>query len=374
MGDVRNEKADREATIASIWDAPRQPMRKGAWLWWFWLFFIHDKDTAKTGKCRQLMILWSIKNDKKIKCNPLDIELPLKIVEKEGAFEMNGAAAAWYFDGERMQEDFVLENSILRLDPKKKTLEAPGATPSSFYLEEEEFVTKIETHALKFEFRAKKTDPHPAVGPTYGKSALPFGMEIEGTRVEITELGGCITSADGKKEKIGGTAYFQKILLAAPPPQWYWGLYHFSDGSFFTYMLPYLGKATLADNLWKGASLSSSLLPANKDIMLYHAPSGRLFEGKDLAVKPSKAKSPDCWLHEIKGGGKGFSITAEAEGYAHACWKFEKNVAFLPVQSKFLYNEYPAFIRKLAAKLESGEEITLENGVGNMENSWGFLI
>lgn len=360
--------------IDGIWDAPRRPMQKGAWLWWFWLFFIHDKDTAKTGKCRQLMILWSIKNDNAIKCNPLIIKLPLHIEEKNGVFEMNGAAAAWYFDGKKMHEDFVLENSVLRLDSKKKKLEAPGVSPSSFCLEGDEFVTKIESQGMRLEFRARKIDSHPAVGPTYGKSALPFGMEIEGTRVEITKLGGSITSADGKKEKIAGTAYFQKILLAAPPPQWYWGLYHFSDGSFFTYMLPYVGKATFAGNRWEGASLSSPLLPANQDIMLYHAPSGRLFEGKRLSVVPSKTATEGCWRHEIKGSGKGFSIETEAEGYAHACWMFEKNVAFLPTKSKFFYNEYPAVIRKLVARLEEGEEIVLENGAGNMENSWGFLL
>ncbi|MFA4983301.1 MAG: hypothetical protein WC588_03720 [Candidatus Micrarchaeia archaeon] len=360
--------------INGIWSPPKQPMQKGAWLWWFWLFFIHEKGTAKTGKCRQLMILWSIKNDKKIRCNPLDIRLPLRITEKDRVFEMNGAAAAWYFDGERMHEDFVLENSVLKLDPAKKTLVAPGKTPSSFCLERDEYVTKIESQGMKLEFRARKTDSHPAVGPTYGKSTLPFGMEIEGTRLEITGLGGSIISADGRKEKISGTAYFQKILLAAPPPQWYWGLYHFSDGSFFTYMLPYVGKATFAGNLWKGASLSSPLMPANQDIMLYHAPSGRLLEGKELAVKPRRAEAPECWVHEIKGSGKGFSIEATAEGYAHACWKFEKNVAFLPAKSKFFYNEYPAVIRKLVAKLEGGGEIVLENGWGNMENSWGFLL
>jgi len=364
---------DWKESVAKIWTAPDR-LPRGAWLWWFWLFFIHGSGTTKTGKCRQIMILWSVKNDPDISCNGMDIRVARQITREDGKYLLDGAAAAWYFDGERMREDFVLERSLMNLDPSSLSLVAPGKTPSSFCLEDEEFVTKIDSGGIKFAFRARQTDRNAAIGPTYGRTKLPFGMEIEGTRIEALELFGEETDAEGKAQKIAGTAYFQKILLAAPPPQWYWGLYHFQDGSFFTYMLPYVGKATFADNLWKGASLSSPHLPANQDIMLYHAPTRRLFEGKRLSVVPRKTATEGCWLHEITGGGKGFAITAQAEGYSHACWKFEKKIGVLPPKSKFLYNEYPAVVKKLVAKLDSGEEIVLQNAWGNMENAWGFLI
>lgn len=345
----------------------------GAWFWWFWLFFIHDESTKKTGKCRQLMILWSIKKDREIKCNSLDIKISEQLKSTGGKkWLLSGAAAAWYFDGKAMHDDFVLEKSEMALDATSLSLAAPGLTPSSFYLDGKEYVTKIKSGSHEFEFRAKQEDFHPAIGPVHGVTKLPLGMEIEGTRIEVLKLSGTEVH-NGKKSRLRGTAYFQKILVAAPPPQWYWGIYHFKDGSFFTYMLPYAGRAALADNAWGGASLRKPTLPIQQDITLYHAPSGKLYNGASLEVMPKKHLGA-LWSHEIAGKGKGFSITATARAYSHSCWKFQKRVGALPIKSTFKYNEYPSVLESLELATADGKKISLKNGWGNMENSWGFLL
>jgi hypothetical protein len=272
-----------------------------------------------------------------------------------------------------MRHDFVLEKTAMVLDPDGMRLSAPGQSPSEFFMDGEEFVTRIQSRSKSFEFRAKKTDSHPAVGPTYGLTELPGGMHVEGTRLEILSLSGFESAPSGAKKKISGTAYFQKILVAAPPPQWYWGLYHFPDGSFFTYMVPYIGTAALADNLWQGAHLRRPTVPLNSDALFYHAPSGRLFSSHDLAVKPEKMGSTGLWKHEIKVAGKDFRMEAVAQAYSHSCWKFVKNIGPLHLKSTFKYNEYPATV-SLSLAPASGEKIKLENGWGNMENAWGFLL
>lgn len=364
----------REALLQGIWQPPREWKQPGAWLWWFWLFFIHDEGTQKTGKCRQLMILWSIKNDASIRCNSLGISIPKQLESRvDGTFRLNGAAAAWYFDGESMHHDFVLEKSHMELDPLRRSLFAPGTTPSSFSQQGDDFITKIRSGSREFEFVARQEDLREPVGPAYGRTPLPAGMEIEGTRVERLALSGTELH-NGAKREIKGTAYFQKILLACPPPQWYWGLYHFPEGSFFTYMLPYAGRAALAGNLMPRAGLKKPTLPLQQDIYLFHAPTGRVFEGKSLSVAPSRIEGTDNWLHEIKGGGKGFSINAAARAYSHSCWSFEKKIGILPAKSRFFYNEYPSVLERLELRTESGETLLLENGWGNMENAWGFLI
>jgi len=365
---------NREALLRSIWQPPQEWKTPGAWLWWFWLFFIHDENTRKTGKCRQLMILWSIKKDKEIMCNSLDIRQPHQLDSRvDGTSRLNGAAAAWYFDGEGMREDFVLETSHMSLDPARRSLFAPGKTPSSFTQHGEDFITKIKAGKTEFEFVARQKDMHPAVGPTHGITRLPAGMMIEGTRIETLQLSGT-EAHNGKKRALSGTAYFQKILLAAPPPQWYWGLYHFSDGSFFTYMVPYAGRAALADNAWKGASLKKPALPIKQDVFLYHAPSRRVFEGSSLTVTPKRIGNTENWLHTLSGGGADFTIKATARAYSHACWSFRKHIGSLPARSNFRYNEYPAVLESLEVATAGGEIITLKNGWGNMENSWGFII
>jgi hypothetical protein len=291
----------------------------------------------------------------------------------DGTFRLNGAAAAWYFDGESMHHDFVLEKSHMELDPSRRSLFAPGSAPSSFSQQGEEFVTKILSGSREFELIARQDDLRWPVGPVYGRNRLPAGMLAEGTRIERLGLSGT-EMHKGIKRAIAGTAYFQKMLLACPPPQWYWGLYHFPEGSFFTYMLPYAGRAVLAGNLLPRASLKKPTLPLQQDFMLFHAPTGRVYEGKQLSVVPSSIGGTENWLHEIRGGGKGFSISATARAYSHSCWSFEKKIGPLPAKSRFFYNEYPAVLERLELRTESGETLLLENGWGNMENAWGFLL
>jgi len=368
-------KAERtaEKIFAEIWQPEGGKLTKGAWLWWFWIFFIHDKETAKTGKCKQLMILWSVKNDPQIDCNGLDIRVKKQIAALgEGKWLLDGAAAAWYFDGERMHENFVLEKSRMELDSQRRSIIAPGKTPSKFFEKNGEYFTVIEADGKKFEFRARQVDLNPAVGPNHGESVLPLGMRIEGTRIEVLKLGG--TEEDGKgKREIFGTAYFQKILLAVPPPQWYWGIYHFADGSFFTFMQPYVGRAMLAGNLTAQPKLKKPTAAVNSDSFFYHAPSGKLYQTNRVAVVPEKI-GDGLWRHKIAAKGGGFEIFAVADSYAHACWEFTKKIGALPPKSKFHYNEYPAVLKRLVLRTGEEKEIIYENGAGNMENSWGFLI
>lgn len=377
------DEQERRRKLDGIWNMPAKPLRAGEWLWWFWLFFIHDKDTEKSGKCRQVMILWSVKPERRILCNGRQLGEPAPVAGGDGRWTLKGAAAAWYFDGHEVQEDFVLEKSGMRLEAAKRRLQAPGKTPSAFWEEGGDYVTSICTLEKEFEFRARQADFHPAVGPTHGLSKMGLGMEVEGTRLERLELDGWERDKDGRKKPIKGTAYFQKIRLGAPPPQWYWGIYHFKDGSFFTYMQVYAGRAMLADNAWPHKHLRKPALSLKEDVLLYHAPTGRVFEGNDLKVQPArveegagrKGAGGPCWVHAFSGGGKDFEIEGEAQGYAHACWTFRKPVGgHLPVESTFRYNEYPALLKRLALKPRNGTPIVLENGWGNMENAWGFII
>lgn len=364
--------------INDIWTPPREWKTPGAWFWWFWLFFIHDKDTPKTGKCRQLMILWSIKKDPRISCNGLDIRIPEQLVKSgDGRWRLNGAAAAWYFDGKRMNEDFILETTPMELDRKGRSLKAPGDTPSSFSLRGDEFITRlagrdVSGRRISFDFRAVQSDRHEAVGPAYGDTPFPFGMRGEGTMIERFDLKGTETS-EGKKKPLRGTAYFQKILVAVPPPQWYWGVYHFEDGSILTFMVTYLGRAMFAGNVWKKARLKNPSFAVKKDIMLYHAPSGRVFKSHDVHLAP-KDEGGGLWSHHVRAKGRNFRLDAVARAYSHACWSFEKRVGALPAKSTFKYNEYPAVLERLALDTKEGDRIVLRNGWGNMENSWGFLI
>ncbi|MDE1797873.1 MAG: hypothetical protein KGH63_00515 [Candidatus Micrarchaeota archaeon] len=362
--------------LRQIWQPPQKPLSRGAWLWWFWLFFIRDKNTRRTGRCRQIMILWSVKNDAHIVCNEIDLR-PGKPIAPDGEnFALSGATAAWYFDGAHLREDFLLHPSKMKLSPGRRSLDAPGGkeTSSSCVQRGNDFITSIRTPRQQFELVARQADSHPAVGPVHGHTPMGLGMEIEGTRIERMELRGWEKNAKGKRRKISGTAYFQKILLAAPPPAWYWGLYHFADGSIATFMQVYAGRASLRSNLLPAGALHRPRLSLKEDILVYHAPTKKVYEGHRLRVSPSRLEGAHLWRHNFEGSGPGFTISGQADAYAHACWTFQKSIGMLPARSTFKYNEYPAVLRTLTIRPARGKLITLKNGWGNMENAWGFLI
>lgn len=355
-----------------IWQPPEKWDIPGEWLWWFWLFFFRLPGDPEGARRRQLMVLWSIKKDDAITCNGLDIRVPVQLEKNGDGWALNGAVAAWYFDGKDMHEDFLLEQLPMCLSPSQMKLSAEGKTSSSFSFENNKFVVRIKKGSTAFEFASEKKDSHPSNGPNYSISALPLGMSVEGTRVEIMQLGGYLEE-DGKKSSISGTSYFQKILLAAPPPQWYWGLFHFPDGSFFTYMQSFVGRATLAGNLLPQGRLKKPTASITRDIFLYHAPTGETFEAKNLTVTP-KSLGGNLWEHRASGGTDAFRIETVATAYSHACWSFKKKIGGLPISSTFKYNEYPALIERLELAKKGGKKLVLHGGWGSMENSWGFII
>ena len=93
----------------SVFDIKDGIMPRGAWWWWFWLFFIDNPENPS--KPKQLMILWSSKKEKEISCN----DLCVKLKKHSGKDNLDGVVAAWYFDGNNMNHNFLLEQCDLKI-------------------------------------------------------------------------------------------------------------------------------------------------------------------------------------------------------------------------------------------------------------------
>jgi len=197
-----------------LFDIKEEPMPKGAWWWWFWLFFIDNPKYP--ARPRQLMILWSTKNVKSIKCNDLDINISLPLNRKC----LDGAVAAWYFDGEKMHHNYLLEQCNLVVSDK--SLVSDSKIPTSF-----EIVNKVSTINIgeSMKFIASIDEGHEFKEPTYTANnyVKDKGYSIiRGNRFKL--------SGEIEGEKVSGTAYFQRVFVTAPAVPWYWGIFHFKKG------------------------------------------------------------------------------------------------------------------------------------------------
>jgi hypothetical protein len=324
--------------IEKIFDIENEPMPNGAWWWWFWLFFFDNPKNPE--KPRQLMILWSTKNVREIDCNGVR----LKIKPSKDRRNLCGAVAAWYFDGENMNHNLLLEQCNINISDKG--IYSDSATPTCFSVDENKNMVKI---GNDFEFIAEIKTKHEFIKPTYQSSTY-----IGNRGYSIIKLNHLGLSGRIKNKPIHGSAYFQRIFLSVPPPPWYWGIFHFENGGVLSYFNPHL--------------LGKSL---KKDISFFDGEEMHKFS--DINVNRSGEDTP---TFTITGENKQEKIKFIVNSYSHSSWTFKKKFLKI-IPNKLTYNEYPAVISGLKlTDRKTGKNIPLSLGssVGNAEHTTGFLL
>jgi len=324
-----------------VFDIKNEPMPRGAWWWWFWLFFFNNPKNPD--KPRQLMILWSTKNVKEIDCN----DLKIKLTHNQDRNTLDGAVAAWYFDGEKMHHNFLLEQCSININEPDKKLSSDSSTPTSFSIDKTKNTVKI---GNDFEFIAELKNKNEFTLPTHRSNTYIGSIGYSIIRLNHLDLRGKVNN-----ESINGSAYFQRVFVNAPSPPWYWGLFHFENGSILTYFNPNL----------LGISFK-------KDITFFDGE--KIHEFTDINVKRSGGK---ITVFTVSGENKHEKINFTVNSYSHSSWTFRKKTLGA-IPNKLTYNEYPATISDLKIiNKKTGGKIVLEDlgkSVGNVEHSTGFLL
>lgn len=337
---VRMSKTAAVDAEKQVFDITDEHLHRGAWWWWFWLFFIENP--AAPEKPRQLMILWSVKNVPVVDCNYLKIRADNSSGSRS---VLDGVAAAWYFDGEEMHHNFLLEQCNLHF---KDSSIAADSTPSALYS-----ITGRQ-HNIRlgsdFEFTAEENNGHIFTGPTYNSDIYYASRGYSIIKINHLKMSGKI-----RGEAVRGSAYFQRVFVTTPSPSWYWGIFHFEGGAALSYFNPYL----------LGRSLKKTV---------------SFFDGKEIhKLKNLEIQRIGQGLPEFKANAENRSHRIEftVKSYSHSDWTFKRNVfGFIP--SRLVYNEYPAVISELKfTNKETGEKVTLNDlgkSVGNAEHATGALL
>lgn len=319
-----------------IFNLSRENMRHKGWIWWFWLFFIDNP--ANPAKPGQLMILWSKKNAKKIGCNDV-------LLDFTGNRKDEGVVACWYFDGEKMHHNRILEQCPLDIQPDR--ISSDSATPTSFSVESDCCRVKI---GDVFDFKVVGGSNHLFNQPTYHKDDILADFSYSILRHNRLELTGKV---DG--EKIGGTAYFQRVCVNAPMPPWFWGIFHFKDSATLTYFKPH----------FMGFELRG-------DICFFDGAEMHIFT--DVGVTRVEGECPSF---RVVGKNRQASISFTVSSYSHSSWTFTGRLLDI-LKTTLVYNEYPAKIRDLALTGNDGKTMIsseeLGEGVGNAEHATGVLL
>jgi hypothetical protein len=413
-----NEKLIRCFMVMEAVETPEQLMwdlntddyiKNVTWWWWWWLFFIKNRDDPKHWK--QLMILWSIKDTKKIKVMDHVWTPKGKITKSKNSLRFPGMVCAWFYDGKKMHDPYIIQERSFKStwEPKEFSKKIkPNVVSSGDDTRKGKKVTKVFT-AEEFDkvgpgiLKAENEDNYIFSGTptkynvkiqegedkfnfiiepmtgfmsepefTFRKYVGKYGYTIY--RIKGMRLGGEMT-VRGKKEQIDGSAYFQKIKLNSPAVPWYWGIFHFEGAGHLHYMMPHSGPPMFRKKSKPKSKLDWGEIKLSKTLDFFNAKEKKLYHFDKLKLKKDFT-TDELPIFKITGtNDAGQRLVLNIESYARAYWRFEQKTT---IKTRiFFYNEYPANITNFTIHSQSGDKLVdlseLGDCIGHCEHSWGRL-
>ena len=392
-----------EGDLSRMWKLQeRPPLHHLTWDWWWWLLMLDDEDGNPSGK--QLMVLWSTKDNPKVMVSGTKWEPKGRPgFDEDGGISLDGMVCAWWFDGKRMYEPYIKhkcrmvvvsdEHPSWPRDTKNAGFGGGAVVPmteedmsmglksdlSEFWLNlhTSEFPDNQEV-PRKMEFILK---PWNKAMSTARHATATYAMDMG---YDILRLHGCKVTGILDEKDVSGTAYFQKVCVQAPSVPWYWGMLHLSDGSYIDWFLPHLSfTVTSRDNRpWKKRDLGH--LSLSQGGLLHDAVNGKSIRFDNVRVEKYailEAEGPhgaspgsnlpgfrvEMWSDEM-------NIKIDVEAIERAHWAFEQPTIGGLV-SNFTYNEYPLKVKSLRIADNNGTRSHNDYKWirGNAEHSWGIL-
>jgi len=387
-----------EGPLQDLWEMPDLPNIKHlTWDWWWWLVMWPSKKYP--GRSEQLMVLWSTKETPSIYVNDHHWAAAAKPNStQENLLVLPGMVAGWYFDGEKMYEPLVLQESrIAAISSKHKDWPSKSEFGGAVFAlcdqllstgmseNKEKFWMRIESDKVAIKSGSpKKFDIQMTPwNSALSKARRSFQKYQNDLGYDILRIHGCEANGIIDDKKFKGSAYLQKVRVQAPSVPWYWGILHFSDGSYLDWFLPHLSLLALSSSN-KSWQLKDSLeIPLRKAGLFHDAKRKRSEKFSKLKFKKvkgdysivnQKGEKEILPRFEIEMWNGRTMIVLTVNAVSRAYWSFDQPTRGGMI-SHFCYNEYPLEISGIAIEDEFGIR-TLEDWEwihGNAEHSWGVL-
>jgi hypothetical protein len=324
--------------IEKVFRVKNERMHRGAWWYWFWLFLFDNP--SNPDRPRQLMIIWSSKNEKNIECN--GVNFGMKNPKKGNT--LNGVVASWYYDGNKMYHNFLLEQCDIFFEGN--SLHTNSTVPTCFCSEGNSSRVKI---GSDFDFKIQQI-----ANNELSKATLEEVIYLDGKKYNLIEANHLKLTGKVKGKSIQGSAYFIRVLYSLPYPSWYWGIFHFENGSSLTYF----------DYTFGGSLKRDTLFFDGKRVHSFNKTSIKMIRRKNPVFKVSAKNSKE-------------SIEFTVSSYSHTAWTIKKKYLGI-IPNRLVYNEYPATISnfKLTDNLSRKTVVLKQLGrsSGNAEFGDGLLL
>ena len=316
-----------QGDFSSLWKLQQRPPQNHlTWDWWWWLVMLDDPKNVEPGK--QLMVLWSTKDNEMVQVNDVSWNPKGKPgFDEQGAIRLDGMVCAWWFDGSVMHDEIishVCDMIVLPADhsswpSSSKSNRGGGAVVP--LLDSDCSMGMVEDRS-KFWLNLNLSEKSPIqsvqLDLTPWNPAMSTARQANATYAanmgyDILRLHGTKVSGVIDGESVSGTAYFQKVCVQAPSVPWYWGMLHFSDGSYLDWFLPHASLTMLSRDAraWKKRDISHIALSQGG---LFHDAQNKRSERFEI-VSVKKEKQPNNLPHfdvQLQNGRTIIHISAQA--------------------------------------------------------------
>ena len=103
--------------LSKMWKLQeRPPLHHLTWDWWWWLLMLDDENGNPSGK--QLMVLWSTKDNPKVTVSGTVWQPKGRPgFDEQSGIALDGMVCAWWYDGKRMHEPLIKQKCrIIAMD------------------------------------------------------------------------------------------------------------------------------------------------------------------------------------------------------------------------------------------------------------------
>lgn len=354
-----------------IWKVyPENMLRNRTWHWWWWLHFFENPDNPEFP--RQLMILWSTRNCKKVRVDDFRWEprIPMEVNGNRAMFE--SMVASWYYDGGEMHDPFILDKGRTEIwwDDRSGRIKMEsdegaysfGGSHANFQLSANNYNIGIELSMPPWNDAMSELVRTGRNFGNMGYSLLKYRGLLSSGKIRIGE----------KETSVKGRSYFQKARICSITPAWYWATIQWDNGAYLQYFLPHVGLPMLRRSISHGSLLDWGEEMFSRTFDFWDPEERREYFMEDVRI--TKRYENDLPVFRVNAISDEAELSLEMATYARCCWNIAQPLIG-PLWHGIFYNEYPA--RVTSFEFRSGTRRINKDDLGksycNCEHTWGTV-